>query len=123
MLGGDTQPEKSVQTTKVIEDWRGQVGLGGYLVALVLALVLYPPNGLQPKALSWGAVGAGLLVAVLAVWLVVLASGSSSSDVLGLGIVSVTNKATVGIGAVLNVVTATAVAVGGLLKVREERLV
>jgi hypothetical protein len=118
--GGGGQPAVSVtKTTMVLEDWRGKVGLVGYLVALIFAFVLYPPNGLGQKALSWVAVGAGLLAAVLAIWLLVLALDTGRADLFGMGSV----KATTGFGAFLNVVTGLMVVAGGFLKAREEKLI
>lgn len=121
MMGQANQPAMSInQTAMVIDDWRGKVGLAGYLAALVLAFVLYPPNGLAQKTLCWAGVGAGLLVSVLAIWMMVLVlNNGSSSNMMGMGSVS----ATVGIGAYLNVVAGIAVAIGGFLKARDEKLV
>jgi hypothetical protein len=119
-LGGGGQPAMSVtKTVMVFEDWRGKVGLVGYLVALIFAFVLYPPNGLRHKALSWAAVGAGLLAAGLAIWLLVLALDTGRADLFWIGSV----KATPGIGAFLNVMTGLMVVAGGFLKVREEKLI
>jgi hypothetical protein len=120
MMGGANQPLMSAtKTTMVVEDWRGKVGLAGYVAALILAFVLYPPNGLGQKALCWAAVGVGLLVAVLAIWLLFLALDTRSADLMGMGSL----KATVGIGAVLNVVAGALVAAGVFLETREERLI
>jgi hypothetical protein len=117
---GTKQPMVSVnKTVMVVEDWRGKVGLVGYLAALIFAFVLYPPNGLSQKALSWAGVGAGLLVAVLAIWLLVLALDTGSTDMMGMGSV----KATTGIGAFLNVLSGVVVVAGGFLKAREEKLI
>jgi hypothetical protein len=121
MLGGrgpGGQPALgSKKTAMVVEDWRGAVGLVGYLAALFLAFVLYPPQGLAQKGLSWAAVGVGLLLAVLAVWLLVLALDTGSANLMGMGSV----KASAGVGAFINVLAAVAVAVGGFLKAREEK--
>ncbi len=123
--GGGNQPTISItsmsvnETAMVVENWRGMVGLVGYLAAFVLAFVLYPPNGLGQKALCWRGVGVGLLVAVLAIWLLVLALDTGSADLMGMGSV----KSTVRIGAFLNVLTGVAVVAGGFLKAREEKLI
>lgn len=123
--GGGNQPTISItpmsvnQTAMVVENWRGMIGLVGYLAAFVLAFVLYPPNGLGQKALCWRGVGVGLLVAVLAIWLLVLALDTGSADLMGMGSV----KSTVRIGAFLNVLTGVAVVAGGFLKAREEKLI
>jgi hypothetical protein len=123
MLGsklGDKLPSVSeTKTAMVIENWRGKVGLAGYLVALALAFVLYPPTGLRQKALSWIPVGVGLVVAGLAIWLLVLALDTGSAEVMGLASV----KSSTGIGAFLNVVAGVVVLAGGFLKVREEKLI
>jgi hypothetical protein len=118
--GGANVPSISVgKTVMVVEDWRGKIGLVGYLAALIFAFVLYPPGGLGLKTLCWAAVGAGLLVTVLAIWLLILALDTGSANMMGM----VGVKATVGIGAFLNVVAGAVVAVGGFLKTREEKLI
>ena len=114
MLGGIGEPTiydsyQRTMSVKVVQDWRGKVGLAGYLAALICAFVLYPPNGLGQKALCWAGVGAGLLVTVLAFWLLI--------DLMGMG------RVTVEIGAVLNIVAGVMVAAGGFLKAREEKLI
>jgi hypothetical protein len=119
-LGGGGQTGVSVsKTAMVIDDWRGKVGLVGYLAALVFAFVLYPPEGLGQKALAWVGVGIGVLVAVLAIWLLVLALDTGGANLMGMGSV----KASAGFGAFLNVVAGGVVAAGGFLKAREEKLI
>ena len=107
----------SSQSVMVVRDWRGTLCLVSYLAALGLAYVLYPPNGLgqNQKTLGWAGVGVGALIALLALWLLVLAL-NGSAGMMGLRI-------TVGIGAILNLLTAAAVAAGGFLKAREEKLI
>ncbi len=95
VMGGGNQAAMSVKTVLVAEDWRGKLGLAGYLVAIVLALVLYPPNGLGQKALCWIGVGTGLLVAVLAIWALASALSTGSTNIMGMGSIT----ASVGIGA------------------------
>jgi hypothetical protein len=107
------------QTVKVVDNWRGVLCLIGYVAAVILAFVLYPPTGLRAKPLSWAAVGVGLLTAVLAIWLLALALDSSG----GAGMMGISVSTRAGVGAFLNVVTAAAVTAGGLLKAREERLI
>ena len=69
MFGRADHPAMNVnQTVLVAEDWCGKVGMAGYLAAVVLAFVLYPPQGSGYKALCWAGVGTGLLVALLALW-------------------------------------------------------
>lgn len=105
----------SSQSVMVLRDWRGALCLVGYVAALALAFVLYPPNGLGQKALAWAGVGVGAVVALLAVWLLILAL-SGSGGMMGFQI-------SVGIGAILNLLTGAAVAAGGFLKAREEKLI
>jgi hypothetical protein len=109
----------SSQSVMVVRDWRGLLCLVGYLAALALAVVLYPPNGLGQKALCWAGVGVGALTALLALWLLVLAL-NGSAGVMGIG---GSFQITVGIGAILNLLAGAAVAAGGFLKAREEKLV
>ncbi len=108
----------SSQSVMVLSDWRGFLCLVGYLGALVLAYVLYPPNGLVQKALGWAGLGVGAFVTLLALWLLVQALNGSSS-MMGFGGFQIS----VGIGAILNLLAGAAVATGGFLKVREERLI
>src|SRR5262249_47115986 len=98
------------KTEMVVEDWRGKVGLVGYLAALFLTFLLYPPHGPPQKALCWLGVAAGLLVAGLAVWLLVEAPNARAAvQVMGLA----SAKKTVGAGAFLNVLAGAVVAGGG----------
>jgi hypothetical protein len=110
----NVQVVSSSQSVMVVRDWRGVLCLLGYLAALALAFVLYPPNGLSQKALGWAGVGVGAFIALLALWLLISAL-SGSGGFLGMRI-------TVGIGAILNFLAAGAVAAGGFLKAREEKL-
>jgi len=104
------------QSVQVIENWRGVICLIGYIAALALAYALYLPNGLAQKSFYWAGAGTGAVVALLAVWLLILAS-NGSSNMAGLF------KVSVGFGAILNVLAAGAVAAGGFLKAREEKLI
>jgi hypothetical protein len=115
--GGAALPAVSTsQSVLVVGDWRGVLCLVGYLATLALAYVLYPPDGLAQKTLGWGGVGVGGLVALLALWLLGSAL-SGSSGMAGFGF-----QVSVGIGAILNLLAAAAVATGGFLKAREEQL-
>jgi hypothetical protein len=105
-------------TVQVEQSWQGMLSLLGYLAALIGAFVLYPPQGSAKRALVWAGLGAGLLVAVLALWLLLLALGMGKSDLMGMGRVAVTP----GVGAFVNAVAAALVAAGCLLKAREEKL-
>lgn len=102
----------------VVRDWRGTLCLVSYLAALVLAFVLYPPNGLGQKTLGWAGVGVGALSALLALWLLILALNGSAS-LTGFGSMF---RISVGSGAILNLLAGAAVAAGGVLKAREEKL-
>jgi hypothetical protein len=109
----------SSQSVMVIRDWRGVLCLVGYLAALVLAYVLYPPHGLGQKALGWAGVGVGAFIALLALWLLVFAL-NGSAGIAGFG---GSFQISVGIGAILNLLAGGTVAAGGFLKAREERLI
>jgi hypothetical protein len=137
------------QTAMVAADWRGKVCLVGYLAALACTFVLYPPNGLgQNNVLGWAGAGVGLLLVVVSIWLLVLAldsSGDSLRNSVNETFASATGeamrrwqikelssdllnspdlyRATVGIGAFLNVVAGAVVFAGGFLKAREEKLI
>jgi hypothetical protein len=104
----------SSHSVMVVQDFRGVFCLLGYLAAVALAVVLYPPNGLSQKALGWAGVGVGAFISLLALWLLVGALGGSGA-VFGF-------KISVGIGAILNLFAGAAVAAGGFLKAREEKL-
>jgi hypothetical protein len=107
------------QSVMVVRDWRGVICLIGYLAALALTYALYQPNGLGQKAFGWAGAGVGALIALLALWLLVGAlSGSSSLSGFGGSF-----QVSVGIGAILNLLAAAAVAAGGFLKAREEKLI
>jgi hypothetical protein len=115
--GGVNLPTvSSSQSVMVVGDWRGFLCLVGYLAALALVFVLYPPNGLAQKTLGWAGVGVGALISLLALWLLVFALSGSSSL---MGFVQVS----VGFGAILNLLAGAAVATGGFLKAREEKLI
>jgi hypothetical protein len=106
----------SSQSVMVIQDWKGVLCLLGYLASLALAFVLYPPNGLAQKALGWAGVGVGGFITLLALWLLMQAL-NGSSGMGGFGF-----QVSVGIGAILNLLAGAAVAAGGFLKAREEKL-
>ncbi len=109
----------SSQSVMVAKDWRGVLCLVGYLAALALTFVLYPPTGLGQKNLGWAGVGVGALSALLALWLLAIAiDGSSSVGFGGIGF-----QISVGIGAILNLLAGATVATGGFLKAREEKLI
>jgi hypothetical protein len=117
--GGVSVPGFSMsQTIMVARDFRGMICLAGYIAALALIFVLYRPNGLGQKSLCWAAAGVGALITLMALWLVLgTLSGSGSLGGFGGGL-----SISLGIGAILNLLAAVAVAAGGVLKAREERL-
>jgi hypothetical protein len=106
------------QSVMVASDWRGVLCLVGYLGALALTVVLYPPNGLREKVLGWAGAGVGAFVVLLSLWLLFLAlNGSAGMSGFGASL-----KISVGLGTILNVVAAAVVTAGGALKAREEGL-
>src|SRR5262245_45383848 len=117
--GLDLPVVSASQSVAVIRDWRGILCLVGYIAALALAVVLYRPSGLDQKALGWAGVGAGAVLSLLALWLLILALNGSAS-LAGFG---GSFRISVGIGAILNLLAAAAVAAGGVLKAREEKLI
>jgi hypothetical protein len=118
-IGAGQSGLSNSKSSMVVEDWRGQLALVGYIAALVLAFVLYPPNGLGQKALCWAGVGAGALVALLALWALIVVLNAGSNDIMGMAIM----KVSPGIGAFLNLAAGIGVAVGAVLKAREEKLI
>lgn len=58
---------------RLVGDWRGVLSLLGYLAAGGLAVVLYLPGGTElQRELAKGAVAAGGVVLLLAVWLLIV---------------------------------------------------
>jgi hypothetical protein len=106
-------------TVQVDQSWQGMLSLLIYLAALIGAFVLYPAQGSPKRLLVWAALGAGLLVAVLALWLLQVAFGTGTSNLMGM----ISVKVMPGVGAFLNLVAAVLVAAGGFLKAREEKLI
>lgn len=124
-LGGQDNPLGKMMgnlgashSPKVVDDWRGVVCLLGYIGAIILIFVLYPPKELQPKTLAWAGLGMGILLVLMALWLLFLAMDSKGAD-MGLGAF----KVSIGFGGILNLLAAAAVSAGGFLKAREEKLV
>jgi hypothetical protein len=102
----------------VIDDWRGKAGIAGYIAAIVLTILLFPPQGRPKKELSAAAIGVGVAVALLALWLLAAALNSGGADLMGFG----NARVGVGIGAIINLLAGAAVLAGAVLKAREERL-
>ena len=107
------------RTSMVVDDGRGMASLAGYLAALAFALLLYPPDRRPAKGLVWGALGVGAVLAVLGLWLLAAAARSrGGADFMGM----MDMRVSLGVGAFVNMAAAAAVAVGAMLKGREERL-
>jgi hypothetical protein len=106
------------KSAMVVENWRGKVCLAGYLATLALAIVLHPTSVEQQKTLYWATPIIGLVVLVMAVWMLWLIVNSQSASVMGMGGI----RTSVGFGAILNLLTAAAVAAGGFLQAKEARL-
>jgi uncharacterized membrane protein len=105
------------QSIMVVRDFRGVLCLLGYVGVIALSYVLYRPNGLANKQVYWAGLGVGGFIALLALWLFVAALNGSGMMGFGFGF-----QVSVGIGAIVNVLAAGAVAAGGFLKAREEKL-
>jgi hypothetical protein len=108
------------ESVLVVRDWRGTICLLGYAACVAAAWLLYKPGRAADRNVVWAAVGAGGLVAVMAVWLffAVMSADSGSAGFEGMG----SFRAGASIGAYLNLLTAAAVAAGAVMKAREERL-
>ena len=113
---GKTGASLGINSPMVLDDWRGKLGILGFVTALVFVFVLYPPRGLVQKSLCWVAVGVGALVSVLQLWLLIAAINAGDLSVLGI-------KVSPGVGVFVTLLAAVAVTVGAFLKVREEKLV
>jgi hypothetical protein len=117
--GANLPGVNSSHSVMVVSDFRGVLCLLGYFAALALSFVLYPPNGLGQKTLGWAGAGVGGFIAILALWLLILALNGSG----GLSGFGSSFQISLGIGAILNLVAAATVAAGGVLKAREEKLI
>jgi hypothetical protein len=110
------------RSVMVLDDWRGKIELVGFIGALALAFVLYPPNGLaqNQKPLCWVGVGVGGTLALLALWLLIaVMTAGGGIDMGALGSV----KSSAGLGAYVTLLAALAVSAGAFLKAREEQLI
>jgi hypothetical protein len=107
-------------SSMVLDSWQGKICLAGYLGAIVSAFLLYPAPGAARKVPAWLGLAVGGVVALCAFWILisVLRATGGASDFMGKG----GAKVSPGFGTFLNVLTAAAVAAGGFLKAREERL-
>jgi hypothetical protein len=123
-------------TVMVADDWRGQVGLALYIVTLFLAVLLYTRNRPFPKPVCWSAVGVGIVAVVLAMSLLIRVLNLPSVEVtiqdhpflrgVPQALIAAnmpTFNIAPGVGVLLNVPAAAMVALGGLMKAWEERLI
>jgi hypothetical protein len=111
----------SAETTRVASHYCGGICLLGYIAAVVLAYIFYASPGLRQKSLGWVAAGVGVLVAVMAVWLLVVAELDARGS---FGVTEVaTTSVSLGVGAYLNLATAAAVAAGGIIRAHQDRLI
>jgi hypothetical protein len=102
----------------VIEDWRGKLCLVGYLVAAVLALLMYLPGKSVTRMMCVGVVAVGAFLALFALWLLVDAfrsGGSVSTPDMASGV-------SPGLGVIVNLLTAITVAAGAYFKAHEEKV-
>jgi len=107
-------------SSMVIDAWQGVVCLIAYIGAIVSEFLLYPLPGSANKVPGWLGLAVGAAAALCALWIMISAfrATSNASDFFGMG----GAKISVGLGTYLNVLAAAAVAAGGFLKAREERL-
>jgi hypothetical protein len=116
----DFGPIQGSDSAMVLDDWRGVVGLLGYLAAIVLSILLYSAARRPDRNLCWAAAGVGGLLVLLALWLLILAVRTGGGVDMGdAGAV----RTGLGIGAILNLLAAGAVAAGAVMKAREEKLI
>lgn len=105
------------QSVSSIDAWQGKLSFLAYAAAVVLVLAVYPTKRPEQKPLGWGALGAGALALLLALWLLFavrnVGSGINIGDAGGF-------KSSIGFGGFLNLIAAGVVTYGGYLKAREE---
>jgi hypothetical protein len=107
-------------SSMVVDAWQGVICLIAYVGAIISAFLLYPSAGAVKKFPGWLGLAVGAAAALCALWILISAfrATSNASDFFGMG----GAKISVGFGTYLNVLAAAAVAAGGFLKAREERL-
>jgi hypothetical protein len=103
----------------VVEDWRGVIGLLGFVATIVLCFLLYGARGPGNRALYWAPVGIGAALMLLSVLLVVAVLRVSQTAGFA-GVAEI--KISPGIGAFAYLITAAVVTAGAVVKAREERL-
>jgi hypothetical protein len=103
----------------VVEDWRGVMGLLGFIATIVFCFLLYGTRGPGNRALCWAPVGIGAVLALLALLLLIaVLRVTQTAGFAGLAEV----KISPGVGAFAYLITAAVVTAGAMLKAREERL-
>lgn len=107
------------QTLMVVDDWRGKASLLGFLAAMAFAVLLYPPGRSPARPLVWAGLAVGVALALLGIDLLI-GTLRSRNDMSLFGMAS--GGVTPGIGAYVNLAAAAVVAVGAVLRGREERL-
>jgi len=135
------------KTVQAIDDWRGTISLVGYFILVMLAILLYPASGFPNKNLCGIAIGIGVLVFSLGIWLLILVYNSVKTVQVGLepafgsfaflaggdpvrGILELLRaaslagevKVNLGIGAFLSLLTGASVTLGAILKSKREKL-
>jgi len=138
---------RETKTIQAIDDWRGVICLIGYFALVVIAILLYPASGFPNKNLCGVAIGIGMLVFLLAVWLLIVAYNSVKAMQVGLesafesfaflagrdpvrAILELLRaaalvaevKVNLGIGAFLSLLTGACVTLGAILKSKREKL-
>jgi hypothetical protein len=111
---------------KPADDWRGKLDLLCYIAAIVLTVLLAVGSRAAVKALCWGAIGVGAAALLMALLLLFATMSSSKAELSGnapgLGSMGVSAGSSPAVGTILNVLAAVGVAVGAVLKAREEKL-
>jgi hypothetical protein len=116
MQMGGPEGMRADNSAMVASNWKGALCLLGYGALLAMSFMIYPSS--KSNGLTGATACIGVLVALFGLWLLVAVFNSGGVDMMGFGSVRVTP----GIGALLNPAAGMAVAAGGLLKAREEKL-
>jgi hypothetical protein len=107
---------------KPINDWRGVLGLLCYLAAIVLVVLLAVGSRAATKGFCWGAIGVGAAALLFALLLLSFTTSSGTTHISGMVQLDVSGGSSPAAGTILNLVAAVVVAVGAVLKAREEKL-
>jgi hypothetical protein len=109
-----------------VRDWRGAIDLVCYLAAIGITVAFMIGSRTAFRGLAGGAIAVGAVAVLMAVLLLVAtissASASVSGSVPGLGNLGVSGGSSPAIGTILNLLAAIGVAVGAVLKARQEKL-